>query len=154
MQTIVAFNVNGIRPTPQGSKRHVGNGRMIEQAGAALKAYRRAIVLASAPHRPQTPLCGPVHVRLVIQMPRPGSHFGSGKNAGALKPSAPQWIDAYPLKRGDVDKLERATLDALTTSRIYHDDSQVTDLHTSLLFAPPGGGYTVRVCVAPVATDL
>lgn len=146
--------MNGIRPTPQGSKRHVGNGRMIEQAGAALKVYRRAIVLACAPHRPQTPLCGPVHVRLLIHMPRPASHLGSGRNASVLKPSAPQWVDAYPLKRGDIDKIERATLDALTIGRIYHDDNQVTELHTSLLFAAPGDPYSVSIRVAPVAIDL
>lgn len=154
MQSAIRFTVSGVRPTPQGSKRHVGNGRMIEQAGTALKVYRRAVALACAQHRPETPLCGPVHVRLIIQMPRPRSHFGSGRNAGVLTAAAPTWADAYPLKRGDIDKLERSTLDALTIGRIYHDDNQVTDLHTSLLFAAPGDSYSVMVDVAPVAVNV
>lgn len=50
-------------------------------------------------------------------------HFGTGRNAGLLKDSAP----AKPAKRPDVDKWSRQVLDAMT-GVVYADDGQVVSL--------------------------
>ena len=71
---------------------------------------------------------GPVTVSLRFAFVRPASHYGTGRNAANLKASAP----LYPATRhhksgGDIDKLVRAVLDAMT-GVVYADDSQVVAL--------------------------
>lgn len=65
-------------------------------------------------------LTGPVELILVFYRVRPASHFGSGRNAKILKPSAPR----LPTPTPDVTKLVRAVEDAMK-GIIYKDDSQV-----------------------------
>lgn len=67
------------------------------------------------------PLGGcPIGLRLTFIMPRPKAHFGTGKNAGVLKATAPKYHTSKP----DRGKLARAVEDALTMIA-YVDDSQV-----------------------------
>ena len=67
---------------------------------------------------------GPLYVELTIVRPRPLGHFGRGRNAGKLLPSAP----AYPGVMPDVLKLTRGTEDALT-GVVWRDDSTNIALH-------------------------
>ncbi len=53
---------------------------------------------------------------------RPREHYGSGKNANILKPSAP----SHPTGRPDVTKLIRSTEDALT-GIVWRDDAQIVE---------------------------
>lgn len=69
------------------------------------------------------PMTGPVAVRLEFYRLRGTGHYGSGRNAQQLKPSAP----AYPSTAPDIDKLSRLVLDSLT-SVLFVDDGQVVDL--------------------------
>ena len=39
---MTTFHITGITPAPQGSKRHVGNGRMVESS-AKVKPWREAV---------------------------------------------------------------------------------------------------------------
>lgn len=105
------------RAYPQGSKRHVGGGRMIEQAGQNLKTYRQHVAtVARLKHR--TPLDGPVYIGVTFEFARPKAHYLRSELRDGVS------TYAYPCKRGDVDKLLRSTLDALTGVWI-HDDAQV-----------------------------
>jgi Holliday junction resolvase RusA-like endonuclease len=71
----------------------------------------------------------PVTVFIDFFFLRPKLHFGSGKNAAKLKPSAPQWhIQKHGA--GDIDKLERTVLDGMT-GIVYADDAQVNALHAA-----------------------
>jgi Holliday junction resolvase RusA-like endonuclease len=64
---------------------------------------------------------------------RPRSHYGTGRNDGVLKDSSP----LYPETTGDdLDKLERAALDALT-GIVYRDDKRVVTLPTRRRFGTP-----------------
>jgi hypothetical protein len=67
----------------------------------------------------------PVALVITYSLLRPASHYGTGRNAGIVKPSAPQ----YPTARGtkDMDKLERAIFDALQAGGVVHDDAQIVD---------------------------
>jgi len=96
------------RPAPQGSKRHVGNGVMIESS-KAVKPWREA-VKAAAPSGPT--LDGPIAVYMVFTMPRPKS---------ALK------RETIPYKTPDLSKLCRATEDAITEAGMWADDARVSD---------------------------
>ena len=66
------------------------------------------------------PITKPISMLLAFFLPRPKSHFGSGKNADKLKPSAPD----YPTTRPDLTKLLRAVEDALK-GVVWRDDNQV-----------------------------
>ena len=65
----------------------------------------------------------PLRCDLTFWLPRPKSHFGSGKNAQKLKPSAP----TRPTGKPDRDNLDKAVCDAITSAGVWVDDSQVTD---------------------------
>ena len=106
------FFVAGV-PAPQGSKRHVGRGVLIESS-KQLKPWREDIRQSAlgALGRDYAFPDGPVGVSLLFWLPRPKSH--------------PKTRRTLPTTRPDIDKLARAVLDALTSAGIYGDDSQVT----------------------------
>ena len=120
---MMSFTVIG-RPAPQGSKRHIGGGRMIESSKAA-GPWREAVraetaaVMATGGYRP--PIEGPVQVALTFVLPRPRGHYGTGRNAARIRDSAPKW----PAGKPDIDKLTRAVLDGITAGGAIRDDSQV-----------------------------
>ncbi len=62
---------------------------------------------------------GPVETGLIALMSRPKAHFGSGRNSGLLKSSAPE----FPTVKPDLDKILRATWDC-GTGIWWGDDSQ------------------------------
>jgi len=119
MTSPIQFEVRGYIPSPQGSKRHVGNGVMIESC-KTVKQWRAAVTDAAVIARVEK-IEGPVIAHMEFVFPRPASHFGTGKNAAKIKPSAP--------KRGhqvkpDLSKLIRSTEDALS-GIAYTDDARI-----------------------------
>ena len=71
-------------------------------------------------NRPLTPFDQPLRVDVTFFFSRPKSHFGTGKNAGVLKESAPEWHIAKP----DRDNCDKQVLDALK-GVFWRDDSIV-----------------------------
>lgn len=122
------FGVYGLSPAPQGSKRHVGGGRMVESS-AKVKPWREAV-------RQEAIATGlaisaePIYLHLLFRFRRPKGHWNA---KGELKPSAPKAI----ITRPDLDKLCRSTLDALT-GVLFADDSQVAFLVASKEYCLPG----------------
>jgi len=110
-------------------------GRFLHhRSGPELAAWKNAIRSEVGP-LVTDPTRAAVRVAATFCVKRPAGHFGTGRNAGTLKASAP----AFPTTRakGDVDKLARALLDALT-GVYFADDSQVVDLRVRKLFADSG----------------
>jgi crossover junction endodeoxyribonuclease RusA len=136
----VRIEVPGI-PAPQGSKRHVGNGIMVE-ASAALRPWRDAVTWhARRAHGPRPPMGGAVQVTMLFVFPRPRSHYGTGRNAGTLKPGAPVFHTSKP----DIDKLIRAILDALTQAGAVKDDCIIAAAGAKKIYgARPGCRITVE----------
>jgi crossover junction endodeoxyribonuclease RusA len=102
---------------PQGSKRHVGNGRMIESA-KQLRPWRKQVsqtVTASLGDWELTK--DPIHVTITFRLQRPASV------------SNPRRVNfrLWPTVKPDIDKLTRAILDSMT-GIVYVDDSQVVKL--------------------------
>lgn len=112
--------VQGI-PAPQGSKRHLGRGVMVESS-KKVKPWREAVKYAALDvtgHAPGwVPLDGPLAVSMIFTFTRPKGHFGTGRNAGVVKPSAP----ARPAVMPDLSKLARSTEDAMT-GVVWRDDA-------------------------------
>jgi len=122
------FAVQGIEPAPQGSKRHVGNGRMVE-ASAKVKPWRFAVSQAAlATGEAMTD--GQVSVMITFMFNRPKAHYNS---KGELKPKAPFYKSTKP----DLDKLCRSTLDGIT-GVLIKDDSQVVNLICNKVYANEG----------------
>lgn len=111
----VTFRVEGMAPAPQGSKSHVGGGRMVESC-REVKPWRllvaQSAVVAGVPL-----LRGPVRMSVVFIFRRPAGHF---RKDGSLKPSAP----AHHAVKPDGSKLLRSTEDALT-GLVFEDDARI-----------------------------
>lgn len=118
---MIQFFVPG-RPAPQGSKRHVGRGILIESS-KEVGPWRERIALAAHSHAERLST-GPVGIRLDFVMPRPKS---------APKRTTP----AATKRNGDIDKLSRAVLDALS-SIVFADDAQVVRLEATKRIAEIG----------------
>lgn len=118
------FRVIG-HPRPQGSKRHVGKGILVEQSD--VKTWRSTIVDAAVEALGGTaPFAGAVTVIARFSFCRPKGHYRTGKNAHLLRDGAPTYCTSRAL--GDSDKLARSVLDALTAARVFLDDSQVVQV--------------------------
>lgn len=65
-------------------------------------------------------LCGAIELSCVMHFARPKSHYGTGRNAGRLKASAPARHTQAP----DAGKVMRAVEDSLT-GVVYRDDRQI-----------------------------
>jgi Holliday junction resolvase RusA-like endonuclease len=118
----ISFTVYGL-PAPQGSKKHVGNGVMIESS-AKVKPWRQDVKQAALDAIAQlpdwTPLDGPLVASMVFTFARPKGHYRTGRNAHLLRDTAP----ARPAVTPDLSKVLRSTEDALT-GVIWADDARV-----------------------------
>lgn len=108
----------------QGSKTAYANkkgGRPIMvDADKKLKSWRGQLQAEMDACAPPSPLDETVWVFLTVYVSRPRSHYGTGRNAGVLKPTAP----LLPKSGKDLDKIARAVGDA--GSRIWWtDDSRI-----------------------------
>lgn len=127
------FRVNG-KAVTQGSKRLVRTKGpnpktvMLDYNHADLARWR-ADVRLWASQFVEAPSDEEVRVKLWFYRQRPQSHLDS---KGNVKPSAPRFPTGK--NSGDVDKLARAILDALTGT-VYMDDSQVVRLTVGKYYA-------------------
>ena len=72
---------------------------------------------------------GAVIIECLFVMPRPKSHFGTGRNAGNLKKTAPK----VHTKRPDIDNLCKWVCDCLN-GIAYKDDAQVISLSGTKIY--------------------
>lgn len=114
-------------PAPQGSKRHVGNGRLIE-ASPKVGPWRKAVYRAA---RDAIVRYGweasdtPVDVCVDFYLPRPASSRR-----------------ARPSVRPDLDKLLRSTLDGLDAAGVFTDDSRVVQVRAAKHYAIPDSFFS------------
>ena len=88
-----------------------------DDQGEQGKAFRSSIIDVVRELYEGAPLDVPLALELVEYRPRGSGHFGTGRNAGVLKGSAP----AYPAVRPDISKILRAFEDALANVLIRED---------------------------------
>jgi Holliday junction resolvase RusA-like endonuclease len=124
----VAFMVHGI-PAPQGSKTPWGS-----ETNPRTKPWRGMVSAdAAEAMKGREPLAGPLRLEVHFFFPRPKAHYGTGRNAEKLKPSAPLWHCHKP----DLDKLLRAIGDALS-GIVFRDDSQIVEVIADKVYQSPG----------------
>ena len=151
----VVFEVWG-KPQPAGSKRafpvrrKAGGGWVLTgkvavtddnpkakdwQSEVATCAY--AAMLRAFGPEPE-PLAGALGLAIVFRLRRPKGHFGTGRNAGTVKRSAP----ALPVVKPDCTKLLRAVEDACT-GVVWNDDAQIVDQAVTKVYAMREGARMV-----------
>lgn len=116
---MIQFFVEGT-PIPQGSMKHIGNGRMIHSRATELATWRALIALA-AKQAGCTPIDSPIIISMRFHLKRP-------KTVKRDHPTVPP----------DLDKLVRGVLDGLTNTA-YSDDSQVIDIKASKVYSETPG---------------
>ncbi len=126
------------QPRPKAFSRG-GHARVYDPATA--EWWKSQIAVASEQHRPEAPVSSAITVSLTFYLRRPKAHFGTGRNAGKLKPSAP----AVHEKKPDIDNLAKAVLDALTELQFWDDDKLVNDLRVRRQWAQTESGCNVGV---------
>ena len=84
------------------------------------------------------PMSGPLKAQIEFYMPRPKSHYGTGKNSGILKPNAPGYHTVKP----DTDNLIKFVLDCLN-GIAFHDDALIFSLYANKYYAQLGRERTV-----------
>jgi crossover junction endodeoxyribonuclease RusA len=122
-------------PRPKGSLRfvaHARTGKPVPVGRNKLADQWGARVSETARQAGWQPVESPVSLWLRFGFERPRSHYRTGRHAGRLRDHAP----VYPTSRqcGDLDKLSRGVLDALT-GIAYADDSQVVQLRARKVWA-------------------
>lgn len=119
-------------PAPQGSKRHVGRGVMVESS-KKVKPWREAVKWAAIEKLVGRGFEGPVEVKVDFYFAHPKT--GKHRLSHAVKP--------------DIDKLLRSTLDALTDAGAFEDDSRVVSVtarkHYADAHSPVPAGAVIMV---------
>lgn len=108
-------------PKAQGRPRARNAGKFVQiyddPKSRKAKQNLQAVIQDKAPNEL---LNCPLQVDLGFDMPRPKGHYGTGRNAGMLKLSAP----IKHTKKPDIDNLRKLVMDALT-GVFWQDDSLV-----------------------------
>lgn len=131
-----AFEVVGT-PAPQGSKRHVGNGVMVESS-KAVRPWRDSVAAEAMAARTASghqTYDGPVAVDLVFRVKMPASRPKLVRAVGV----------AWRTTRPDLDKLIRSTLDALGAAGVYSDDAKVAQITAQKIETTGWTGAEIQV---------
>jgi crossover junction endodeoxyribonuclease RusA len=112
----ITFTVAGMAPAPQGSKRHLGNGVMVESS-KNVKPWRYLVQQAAIATGAEMITVG-VSMSTVFLFNRPKGHY---RKDGSLTANAPRWHTVRP----DGSKLLRSTEDAIVDAGLLRDDSLI-----------------------------
>lgn len=133
---MTTFFVNGT-PAPQGSKNAYrrGDRTVLVESSKKVQPWRAAVAQAATLMCPPTPIDGPVFVFIVFVLPRPKS--------------LPKRV-THMVKKPDLDKLIRSTLDALS-GIAYVDDNRVTAITATKHYARAGETPGAQITIEGVA---
>jgi len=116
---LISFSAEGT-PVPQGSMKHIGNGRMIHSRATELATWRALVALA-AKQAGCKPIDSPIIISMRFRLKRP-------KTVKRDHPTVPP----------DLDKLVRGVNDGLT-GVAFTDDSQIVQLTASKIYSEHTG---------------
>jgi Holliday junction resolvase RusA-like endonuclease len=130
---VLSFAVGG-EPRPQGSKKaFVVKGRavMIDDNKPALKTWRDAVANSARAALSVAEIFEPAEGALAVAI-----EFVLARPKTVTRD--------LPSVQPDIDKLQRAVLDALTTASVWKDDGQVTTISARKIYGPtPGARVSV-----------
>jgi crossover junction endodeoxyribonuclease RusA len=123
-------------PSPQGSKRHVGHGILVDDNSDTLRSWREDVRRAALEAMEATPGWErdypAVTGHFMFALARPLHHYVSANPQRELRSNAPRVHTSRP----DLDKLLRSTWDALTSAGVYHDDNRFSEVWATKVYLP------------------
>jgi len=128
---MIEFTIQG---KPKALKRHrsTRTGRMYDPSAKD----KKQIWLQIAKFKPKTPLAGDIMLKLIFTMPRPKSHFRTGKFKHILKDGYEHIIN-HTFKP-DIDNLVKLIADTIQgQDRMIVDDSQICRLQAEKVYGDP-----------------
>ncbi len=151
MKQITLIAIGKPAPEPRPRSRGQGRGVYVPANADEWKQAVRASALAQGFPKQLTSEALAVHIHFL--MPRPKSHFRSGRFAGQLKPKA---LCAQPTGKPDGDNLLKAAVDALGPWKgptlVWVDDSQIVDWRATQAYCGPAQspGAVILIRSAPI----
>jgi len=126
----LSFTVGGV-PAPQGSKTAMPNGALVEAGSATgrakVRAWRQDVHAAAVDAmRGRATFQAPVELFVTFIMPRPKSRKR----------------DVWHATKPDLDKLVRATSDALTSAGVLRDDSLICRVDAKKMYTDAEHSWT------------
>ncbi len=118
-QQKIQFVIKG-KPQHQQRHRHCKCGSFIRTYDPSERDKKNFLAKARK-HAPDKPFEGPLRMDIVCYFQRPKSHYGTGRNAGIVKP---KYYSNLHTIAPDIDNLRKFVMDSLNKV-FYRDDSQV-----------------------------
>ena len=133
---MISFTIPG---KPKALKRHrvSRNGGMYDPSSTD----KKQTWLQIAKHRPKLPLEGDIYLKLIFYIPRPKSHYRTGKYAHLLKERCKDIF--YHKSKPDLDNLVKYISDVMNKG-FYVDDSQICVLQAEKNYGEPRTEITIR----------
>ena len=117
---MINFSYTG-KPKPQQRHRVARNSRMYDPS----YKDKKDMWLQIAKYKPKMPFAGDISLKVTFYMPRPKSHYRTGKRSHVLKAKAPVFHSVKP----DLDNLLKMLMDTIQgKDRMILDDSQICAL--------------------------
>ena len=128
-------------PKPQPRPRAFARGgkARVYDPGTA-EGWKGAVAMEMREHAGKA-ISEPIRVTMCFYMPRPKSHFRTGKYAHLLKDTAPK----HHISKPDADNLAKGVMDALTSIQVWRDDSQVIYLGITKFWAESEPGMSLVI---------
>lgn len=100
-------------------------GRQEEAIGRVIRAAKELIDAGGEPFKVGEPLT----LAATFHIKRPKGHYGSGRNAGKIKP---QFVKAQPTGKPDLSNLLKLVEDGMVLAGLIPDDDQIVGFITPL----------------------
>ena len=143
--TTTTFTIPG-KPCGKGRPRATSRGKFIKlYSPKETVNYETLVKMAfiESLHGASWPVTTqPFRIHITAYYQRPASHYGTGRNTGTLKASAPK----YPTVKPDAGNIEKIITDALNTVA-YKDDSQGIEETITKEYATGDNGACVVVTI-------
>jgi len=147
----IRFTVLGI-PQSGGSKTPLRNpqtGKMfVKDSNPRARDWKAAVRTAARTVYDGPLLAGPLLLRVTFYLPRPKSHYRTGRHAAALRDDAPIWHTTRP----DATKLLRPLEDGLTQV-LWIDDAMVACQEIEKRYTGDGEPARAEVGVRLLASE-
>ena len=122
------FTIEGI-PKALKRHRHTTKGFTYDPS----KKDKKNLLLQIMEYAPKLPITAPIRIMLIFYMPRPKSHFRTGKYKHLLK----KGVSFYHSSTPDLDNMVKMVADTLEMGGFYLNDSQIAQLKSEKIYCNP-----------------
>jgi Holliday junction resolvase RusA-like endonuclease len=148
---ILDFFVQG-KPEPQARPRaftnKAKNGKTFSKVVSPTTEWKETVKFhANKQRKKHGTFKKALKVSITFTFMRPKSHFGTGRNAGILKNSAPKWHTIRP----DHENLSKAVLDAMVDVGLLSDDSIVCVCHVEKIYTMWKSSQGAKIIIEELA---